>query len=187
MKIYFRKTLKYNPIRGDLSKYESYEAVTRQVRSPDILDSDSPEHFNLITYCSSLKRCRHTAKIMSSGKIIPLSDLKEIKFSLHSMVTNDEFEKYGSSLVRKKFIESFVNDSLIEKREDIQNRIDRVIKLLTSDNSDKLVISHSFTMKIFEAYLKNKELFNHPKLLRKYFDPSKKTFENGEGFEFDVE
>jgi len=80
MRIYFRKTLEYNPQRVGLSKYESYEAITRQKRSPDIVVSESSEYFNLRTYCSSLKRCRHTAELMSFGKITALNELREIKF-----------------------------------------------------------------------------------------------------------
>lgn len=184
MKIYFRKTFKYDPYHSGLDKYESYEAVTRQLYSPDIVNFDSKEHFDLHTYCSSLKRCVETARIISSKKVIKLDELREIKFSLHNLVNKEEFEKYGSSLVRKRFLQSFINDSLLERRGDIQERVEKSVKLLSMDRSDKLVVSHSFVMKIFEAILLRKlNIFQNPGLISQVIYPDKKTYGFGEGFE----
>ena len=187
MKIYFRKTFKYDPCHSGLSKYESYEAVTRQLYSPGIVDLDFKEHFHLPTYCSSLKRCRQTAKILSTGKITVLSDLREIKFSLYSLVSREEFERYGSSLVRERFIQSFINDSLLEKREDIKKRINRVVKIIFQENNDKLIVSHSFTMKMFEAcFQKNLNIFKDPNLISKVIFTQTETYPFGGGFDIRV-
>lgn len=187
MRIYFRKTFEYNPIHSGLSKYESYEAITRQTRSPDIVDLKSSEHFSLRTYCSSLKRCQHTAEILSSGKITALNELREIKFSLRNLVTSKEFEKYGPSLVRERFIQGFINDSLLEKRENIQKRIKRVIKIVSLGNNNKLIVSHSFTMKMFEAYLKEGlDIFEGPNLISKVIHVQTETYGFGKGFVVEI-
>ena len=116
MKIYFRKTFKYNPCHSGLSKYESYEAVTRQQYSPGITNFDSGERFDLRTFCSSLTRGQQTAERISTVQIVKLDQLREIEFSLHNLVSKEEFESNGSSLVRERFIKSFVDDTLLEKR-----------------------------------------------------------------------
>ncbi len=183
MKIYFRKTFKYDPCHSGLSKYDSYEFVTRQTYSPGIIEFDTKEKFELRTFCSSLKRCVQTADLISSGKITELDELKEIKFSLHALVSKEEFEKHDAVLVRERFIQSFINDSLLEKRQDIQKRLDQVIDMISEDTNDKLVVSHSFTMKMFEAYFqKNLNIFKFPNLISKVIFPETKTYEFGEGF-----
>ncbi|MEK7497973.1 MAG: histidine phosphatase family protein, partial [Patescibacteria group bacterium] len=187
MKIYIRKTFKYNPCHSGLPKYESYEAVTRQTYSPEIIMPEKHEKFDLPTFCSSLIRCVQTAKATSCGKTVELDDLREIKFSLHDLVSKKEFETDGSVLVRKRFIEAFIKDTLLESRTQTKKRMDSLLKKLKNlPDRDYLLVSHSFYMKILQGYLCDKELFRKPRLLRKYFDPLVKTFENGEGFEFDV-
>lgn len=187
MKIYFRKTFKYDPCHSGLPKYESYEAVTRQIYSPEIIPPMTHESFNLPTFCSSLTRCVQTAKIISSGKITELDELREIKFSLHDMVSKEEFERYGSSLVRERFIRGFMNDSLLERKESMRKRVCKAIKLISQDNNDKLVVSHSFTMKIFEAYLKEGlDIFKNPDLISKVIFPETETYGFGKGFEVGI-
>lgn len=184
MKIYFRKTFKYDPCHSGLDRYESYETVTRQLYSPGIIDFNSKEHFYLPTYCSRLKRCVETSEIISSGKRVETVELNEVKFSLHSLVTKEEFEKHGSSLVRKRFLQSFINDSLLERIDNIQERVEKSVNLISMDSSDKLVVSHSFIMKIFEAILLRKlNIFQNPGLISQVISPVKKTYGFGEGFE----
>ena len=49
------------------------------------------------------------------------------------------------------------------------------------------MISHSFRLKIIEAYLKTQgRIMNDPKLIEKYIKNSKKTFDFGEGFDFEI-
>ena len=183
MKIYFRKTFKYNPCHSGLSKYESYEAVTRQQYSPGITNFDSGERFDLRTFCSSLTRGQQTAERISTVQIVKLDQLREIEFSLHNLVSKEEFESNGSSLVRERFIKSFVDDTLLEKRAEIKKRIDEVIEILLKDKNDKLVISHSFTMKMFEAYFKRAlDIFENPILISEVIFPDTETYGFGGGF-----
>ena len=184
MKIYFRKTFEYDPQINGLSKYESYDRVVRQTYSPEIVTPQSHENFDLPTLCSNLKRCIQTAEIISSGRITILNELREIKFSMHGLLSEKEYEEFGSNMVRERFIQAFINDSLLEKRIEIQKRMKRVIKLITKGSNDKLVVSHSFAMKIFEAFfLHKKDIFTNSSLISEFIFPQTKTYGFGEGFE----
>lgn len=192
--IYFRKILKYNPTFGNqFSKYEGYSQITLQQTDPsiEIKQTDSLEVLTPISFpvfASSLKRGQDTArKYFDENKIVCLEELREIKFDLAKLLTNEEYLAQGSNLVRQRFIEAFIKDDLREKRSQIEDRIKFLMeKFSRLDEGNYLAISHSFFMKIFEIYTQNNNLFSNPKIFKKYFDPNKKTFEFGEGFEFKI-
>ena len=196
MKIFFvRKTFKYDPTFGGLySRYRGYALTSLQKRSPSIKKAsnlvDIPSRLTNPIFCSPLKRGRETAFFVRSNKgldIKILKELNEIKFSLKRLLTEEEYNKYGSDLVRERFIEAFVNDCLSEKRIDIKRRITRLLyKLKNLPDGYYLLVSHSFLMKILQSYVKNKNLFKDPRILLKSFDYAKKTFNHGYGFEFNI-
>jgi broad specificity phosphatase PhoE len=187
--------MKYDPtFKGKYSKYEGYRLSGLQRVSPDIMKSYKVKFkrtFNNPIFCSTLKRGIEIASIIAKHqklKINKSKKLNEIKFDLKKLLSKREYEKYGSNLVRERFIQTFIDDRLIEKRGDIKKRIEKliaVIKKLPAGNY--LLISHSFYMKILQVYLEDQSLFEKPEVLKKYFDPNKKTFDFGKGFEFNVE
>lgn len=187
----FRKILKYDPTFGDrLSKYDGYTRITTQVADPDIQiqqdDSlDALPNLNPIIFTSSLKRGMQTARVSFPNiTASALTELNEIKFDLTKLVSKEEYLDKGSTLVRTKFIESFIEDSLLERRVDIKARMDTIIKMLTTiKHGDCLIISHSFFMKLFQIYISHHDLFDNPNILRTYFDSNIKTFEFGKGFD----
>lgn len=191
-RISFRKTLIYDPsFEGQFSKYRGYSFITRQDRCPGILGkSYRGPRFKVDTpvFSSTVKRGCETARVLAnidSKSIYRTCFLNEIKFDLTKLLTEQEYEKQGSSLVRKRFIEAFINDELLEKRKSIEKRVKLfLLKLDSLPKGRYLVISHSFYMKIFQIYLNEKDLFFDPGKLRECFDYQQRTFDFGKGFDF---
>jgi hypothetical protein len=193
-KIQFKKIYKYDPtFEGKYSKYQGYKLITLQKNSPGILPGDHEAQsvrFKKV-FTSSLLRGAESGKYISNKINInheKTKDLNEIKFDLEKLLSEEEFNNMGSNLVRQRFIESFIKDSLNESRKNIKTRILRLLKRINGlENGYHLFICHSFFMKIFQIYLMDNSLFENPKIVHKYFDPTKKTFEFGEGFEFIIQ
>lgn len=190
----FRKILEYDPtFNGKFSKYEGYNVTTLQQENPDILLNqknilDIPQNITLPVFSSPLIRAMGTAsKYYHANNIITLEDLSEIKFSLHSLLSESEYKNSGSTLVRERFVEAFISDSLIEKRLEIKSRMDILLnKFSLFKEGNYLLISHSFFMKVFQVYLENKNLFEDPSILKTRINPTRRLFEFGKGFEFSL-
>jgi hypothetical protein len=185
-----RKIFEYDPtFDGRFSRYRGYDLITSQRRSPEVLIKKKAVNLSglsLPIFCSSLKRGKKTALLFGS-EIKSLDELKEVRFSLRSLVTEKEFKYFGSNLVRERFVKAFMADTLIDRRSVIKQELDRLLmKLKKLPTGSYLVISHSFKMKILEIYLQHPDLFQNPKLLRSYFNTYKKTYNFGEGFEFEL-
>ena len=187
--IIVRKTFKYSPIEDGKSKYESYNSITLQINSPPIIEKNAiiktfPIEF---IYCSDLLRAKQSADVyakVTHCKVTSESFFREVRFSLKALVTAEEYNTYGSVLVRQRFVDGFINDTLAEKRTEIVSRILEIEHLIKNcDYKNILIVSHSFFMKLFEAYSKDKiKIFSDPQKLRTYILPTKKTYEFGEGF-----
>lgn len=200
-KVYILKTGPYNPTEGGLSRYDGFERITTQDYSPHLSDPnyvwknvelDKISNANLI-FCSQALRTQETAGTIKSllqrqVKIEITPCLNEVKFSLKALLSEAEYKREGSTLVRKRFIEDFINDTLLEKKAQISERIKGVLALLkTQPIEQKIVcVSHSFFMKILHTHVLEDRLFENPKLLYKYFDFTKRTFECCEGFELKI-
>jgi broad specificity phosphatase PhoE len=191
--LYIKKIFPYDPTYGEkYTKYEGYSFITRQKLSPGIsssLELSLPSKINAPVYCSTLNRAVMTAKIISKkheiNKVQKLSELNEVLFDLKSLLTNGEYEKYGSDLVRQRFTEAFIKNELLESRQSIKARMVRLLsKLEKLPDGNYLLMSHSFFMKLLQIFLKHNDLFDNPKLLEDNFDYRKKTFNFGEGFNF---
>ena len=189
-KIFVRKVFPYDPtLNNRYSKYEGYLKIGRQTIDPGIINSRIIDSSNVIdrVYCSPRKRAIESASL-TGKEIIVLKELNEIVFDLSNLVSEEEYIKLGSNLVRERFINSFVDDTLMESRSEIKKRVESLIqKIKKLSDREYLFISHSFFMKILETYLKTDDrLFEKPRLLEKYFDYKKKTYNFREGFEFNL-
>ncbi len=190
--IFIKKIFAYDPtFNGTYSKYEGYRKITRQEQSPGIKKQHGIEKTTVFSgpiYSSVLRRGEESGEVYADRFRVPFITtplLNEIRFDLHNLVTENEFEEFGSSLVRERFIMMFEENGLLERRDEIQYRIERLMMLLKNNPEGKyLLVSHSFFMKLLETYLHEPDLFEHPELLKRTFDNKMKTYEFGEGFTF---
>lgn len=199
--IYILKTAKYSPLISGLSKYDSFDLVTTGQFSPSIvatakeilseIDKKVVLEADFIFHSQAL-RTKQTAtnikdQLAPNAKLFETPNLNEVFFSLKSLISKDLYEKEGSNAVRRIFIDDFIKDQTIEKREMLRGRIDDLFTLLRSkkyQNKKTVCVSHSFFMKIIEVYLINPNLFEDPSLLAKQFNPLKRTFDFCQGFPF---
>jgi len=185
-KISVRKTAEYSPAIEGKSRYESFDLIARQIYSPGILRGIQGKSIYDVILASSLRRGRETASLyIGMAPTELLDDLREINFSLKSLLSESEYDKHGSDMVRERFVSAFVNDELIEKRSAIKRRLLRILgKLGAMKSGNYLVISHSFFMKLIDIYIYRGDVFREPGLLERYFNTHEKTYNFQEGFEF---
>lgn len=183
-KVKVRKTLEYDPTCGGrLGRYEGFCRIVLGLEDPGILPGQNKlKKKTGLVLCSTKGRAKES---VAGGKSTSLLD--EVRFDLSKMVTSEEYEQYGSNLVRTRFVEAFEKDELKEKRKEIKARVEGVLKLLKSVPEEKiLLVSHSFFMKVLEVYLLHRDLFEKPQLLKECFNTDKKTYNFGEGFDFEI-
>lgn len=197
MKVSIVKIGKYDPTINDkYSRYHGYCLSTVQESNPSIISNwnfDS-ESINSNTKCSifhsTLKRGTETAALLYSqhaNLLIPTPELNEIPFSLKKMVTSKEFEKHGSDIVRKRFVEFFIKDELLESRESIKQRIKDLFNKLNKSNLKQITcVSHSFIMKIIESIANKKDPFKYPETLIDFIPYNQKTYDFGKGFQIEI-
>ena len=182
--VFICKTLKYDPkLNINDSLYYGYRLVGMQKYDPNIIAKNNNILVNKNNaVCSTSKRTIQTAQYFGFMSIKTIPILNEIKFDLGKLLTEKEFNKYGSSLVRTRFIEAFISNDLNEKRQNIQNRINLLIDYI-KNNEFTTYFSHSFFMKILQAYIESKyQLFESPEILYHFIDANKPTYEYGKGF-----
>jgi broad specificity phosphatase PhoE len=131
--------------------------------------------------CSPLKRALSTAQTLGDQPQV-CEDLCEVRFDLSKLVTREEFEKMGSELVRERFVEGFIQDTLSEKRKEILSRAERILDTIRNSAEPLVMVSHSFFMKIIQAHCESKNLEEDPTIIREYILRKEKTYEFGHGF-----
>ncbi len=187
------KIFPYDPtFHQKYDRYDGYALSTLQFEAPQVtedLQLHFRKDFNQPIICSNLLRSKQTAQKIAdrlgSYNIESLKTINEVKFDLNKLLSKKEFNKSGSNLVRKRFINCFIEDNLTEKRENIKKRIHSLLSYLeTLPDGNYLVISHSFFMKILETYLTHKNLFEKPEILKQTLNYHNKTYNFGEGFSF---
>ncbi len=193
-RIQFRKTFPYDPTQnGRYSRYIGYTKLMLQQSSVGISSCillELPSLTSLI-YCSMAQRAYETASAISQkdtkSVITKTNLLDEISFNLRDLLSCDEFNTFGSNLVRKRFVEAFIKDKLRESRSSLKQRIEQVYEIITSlKDGNYLFISHSFFMKLVQVYVQHSDLFSRPTILQENFDVTKKTFQFGHGFNFGI-
>lgn len=192
-KIYILKTAPYSYKIDGLSLYDSFSLVGEKKLDPsikiekfEIFKKNISEYIDTsqIIFCSNLKRSIQSAQ-MFKKKIIILGILREIDFSMIQIMDAHNFKEDPKSIMtaRRNFVNGLINNQLTESFIDVIRRIEKLLLYLqTRDEMEIIIFSHGFFMKILEAFLRNKELKNKPKILSKYFDGSRETFNFGEGF-----
>lgn len=196
MNVEVRKIARYDPtMGGKYTKYDGYCLSTKFAIDPPLVEGAYEEVYeavrtlraNIVLH-SVLLRGRQTAEYISKTRGVnsmKLPDLNEIPFSLAQLVTEDEYTQFGSNLVRARFIRAFEDDSLLEKRNDIQDRVKRIYDFLRElDEPSVALVSHSFFMKILEAIVKNVPIFEEPSRLSEVINLGQRTYPYATGFDF---
>ena len=132
--------------------------------------------------CSPLKRV--ILSMPNNINYITDDSLKEVLFDLSKFTSAQEFSSNGSVLIRRKFKEFFIKDELPEKRNQIFRKIRILLEKLQKIKEEEVVIvSHSFKLKLIEAYIKTRGRIEYePELIRKFIKDNKKTFQFEKGF-----
>ncbi len=184
--ITFQKILAYN-LRPNLgSVYEYLVELGLQKIDPP---SNCPQQLVIgdsIVLCSSLKRAYLCLNKRMNQEIILLDALSEVVFDIREMCSLEEWQEGGSSVIRRRFRELFIEDRLPESRQKIKADIEKVLELCRRyKENDITIISHSFKLKLIQAYIETRgRLMTHPQLIEDFLFDEKKTFGFGETFSF---
>ncbi|MDD2785788.1 MAG: hypothetical protein PHS79_02725 [Patescibacteria group bacterium] len=182
--IKFIKTLAYplTPPSGEIFSYLC--KLTSQRMDPPSLYPNTLETDSLTIFHSPLQRVVSSLNKREGQRFVVRNELREIPFKLDDLCSREEWMLYRSAIVRRRFVQFFVEDRLTLRRDMIENEIQNLLTQITSVNNEVTVVSHSFRLKIIEAYIKTSGgIFLRPQTLADWIMPGQKTYGWGEGFE----
>lgn len=136
---------------------------------------------------SPLRRAVESFLLKDNALYFPLQELKEIPFEFGALCTRQEWYKYGSSSVRRTFKQGFISDALLIPRSTILNEVELVIESCRQVVLEKTVsvISHSFRLKVIQAYLEtNGRIVRNPESINEFIKDEERTFDFGQGFTY---
>lgn len=186
MKIQFIKILKYNlyPQNNFLENFKFICQVLNQTIDPP---SDQPKLLDLknnLILCSPLKRARQCVKLPAHSRIIYLPELAEIKIDLAAACTAKEWSKKGNQLIRQKFKEAFIQDTLPLSRQEIYQQAKKIL-LQYSGEKSITIVSHTFRLILLKAILEtNGQIIKQPRLINHYINNNQKILTFGQTFYF---
>lgn len=186
MKIQCIKIPKYKTkLSNNKATFKYVSMIAIQEADPD---SDAKESLffddNSIVFHSTLNRSRQSLNKKCKSKFIASKALNEVPFDIQKMCTFEEWNAEGSTVVRRMFKEGFIKDTLLISREEIFKEIKSLFTSVQKIKNKKIFfISHSFKLKIIEAFVKTQgEVIRKPELIEDYIFDNKKTFDFGEEF-----
>lgn len=187
--ITFIKTFRYDPtFSGKFSTYRGFCLSGLKATDPGIIDTNTKMRVNKDQRILSSPQLRtiQTAKLMQGVRKIEIHDsLAEIRFALDELVTEDEFIRHGSALVRRRFIDAFIADTLLESRYVLISRVELLLGDICRQDMATTCVSHSFIMKLIEAYLlTNGHIKTDPTLITQTLNAENETYQFGHGFNF---
>lgn len=193
-----RKIGRYDPtLNGTFStRYEGYcnsasgntEPALTEESIEDLKRKSSQIGAQMIVHSTKLRGVQTAQYLARTDTLfVPTNYANEVTFDMRQMVSETEYNMGDSNLVRARFIESFRDNTLLETRDSIKERLEGLLELLRDTNAPTIVlVSHSFFMKILQGIVSDIPLFAEPQRLEELINPNKKTFEFGEGFTFEM-
>jgi len=183
--INFIKISEYETKPSDKDVFGYLCDVVSQKIDPPTLKPRSLRSDASIVFHSPLRRAVECLELKGGVRYIPTPSLREIPFDMRLMCSKEEWVFGGSNLIRHKFKEFFVANRLGSSREDIiretRNFLARCYVL--SRLSEITVVSHSFRLKVIEAFIKSQgSLSKDPFLIYEYIKDDEKTFCFESGF-----
>lgn len=185
--IKFVKVLEYElRPNGKESKdvYNYIAVVTSQEIDPPSLKNGELVLDASVVLHSTLKRAVDCIRKIPTTEYLAMDELREIPFDFRQMCDEQEWNEHGSVIVRRKFKEMFIADTLLVKRKQIFDDIREVSnECERRGKQDIAIVSHSFRMKIIEAFIETAgEIENNPKLIEGFIQDTEKTYDFGGGF-----
>lgn len=159
--------------------------VASQKINPSTLKSGSLRFDTPIIFHSPLRRAVECLEVKENVRYFSDVSLREIPFDMSRMCSREEWSVERSKIVRRRFKEFFISDRLLISRNEIIRETRNFLArcYILSKTSGITVVSHSFRLKIFEAFIKSQGgLTQTPSLIYDHIKDDKKTFEFGEGF-----
>ncbi len=181
--VQFIKTLPYELHPHAINSFEYLARVALQTINPQST-ADAPLAIHAdIVFHSPLRRVSDT--LARHQKNTCRDYLREIPFDLKQLCTKKEWETNGSVIVRKRFKEAFIKDSLPITRRMVFAQIRAMLKECARilSPSRTAVLSHSFRIKLIEAYIKTQgTIVEHPDRIHAYLLDTETTYPFGGGF-----
>lgn len=183
--IHFRKILDYprTPPAGDEFAYLC--ALTNQTIDPPTLHQHGLKMRDTVVYASPMRRSRGCIATRPDARVLCIDELKEIPFDLAALCTRTEWMAHKSAIVRERFVDAFVRDMLLTPRAVILGEVESVLHFLQKRPERSItVISHSFRLKVIEAYIKTHGMLaTDPTLLGTFIHADTPTYAFGTGFD----
>lgn len=185
-----RKIARYDiDVAGD--SYRKLCELTLQRIDPPSIEPGSILLDVDIVFHSDMRRARESFAAAPAVQQVPLASLREIPFDLTAFASPQELRDEESKPVRRRFKEHFIADTLPLSRKEILNDCKTVLRtcLENSDAGKRVaVLSHSFRMKILEAYIRSHGLlYSRPELLSLTLRDDEETYGFGTGFDLTAE
>lgn len=136
---------------------------------------------------SPLRRCRECITLSDTVSMVSLESLREVLFGRALFGERDAWKKERSRLIRRNFKHAFIADSLPAKRKQLMAEVCEILGacLTAASQAPVSVVSHSFRLKLIEAFVKtNGSLFKEPELIHTFISDTHKTYAFGERFAF---
>ena len=186
--IQFIKILRYEtkPPSGDVFDYLC-GVTTQHIDPPTASFGELMLNADVIFH-SNLRRAKECIHIAPSIKYIASSFLNEVPFDLRDICPREEWEHEGSVAVRRKFKQAFIEDGLLIKRSELFREIEMTVAACRREEktSKVAIVSHSFRLKLIEAFLvTGGDIRENPLLIHRFIHDEKKTYEFGGGFTLD--
>lgn len=188
MKIEFIKIPKYNlyPFDNTRDNFKFVCQLLNQEINPPSSKKMALDIKSEIILSSQLKRARECINAPKKSKIIYLPELNEIKIDIQNMCNLEDWEKIGSSIIRKKFKEAFIKDALEISRKQIYQQYQKIFEYI-KDKKSVTIVSHTFRLILIKAIYETKgEIIENPQLIHDYIKDDKKVLNFEEKFFMDI-
>lgn len=180
--IRFLRSLAYPllPHRGDV--FSHLNAIAMQTIDPESLHPGGLDLPEPVILHSPLRRVAEAIAAPYDGRRLPLHELREVAFSLEQLCTPTEWFRGRSVIIRQRFKQAFIADTLRAPRAELEREIRSVLKSLTGVAS-AAVVTHSFRLSLFEGYVESEgRLFQEPERIHEWIHDERERYNWGTGF-----